>query len=118
MAMRVPTPDGSVTDFTAILERSATKEEINAKFKEAANGAMKNILQYTEDPIVSSDIIGNPHSCILDADCTMVIGNHIKIIGWYDNEFGYSSRIVDLVEKFQVCSLKVILFIKGLGINI
>lgn len=101
MAMRVPTPDGSVTDFTAILERSATKEEINAKFKEAANGAMKNILQYTEDPIVSSDIIGNPHSCILDADCTMVIGNHIKIIGWYDNEFGYSSRIVDLVEKIS-----------------
>ena len=101
MAMRVPTPDGSVTDFTAILERSATKEEINAKFKEAANGAMKNILQYTEDPIVSSDIIGNPHSCILDADCTMVIGNHIKIIGWYDNESGYSSRIVDLVEKIS-----------------
>lgn len=99
MAMRVPTPDGSVTDLTAILEKPATKDEINAKFKDAANGALKGILEYTEDPIVSSDIIGNSHSCIFDADSTMVIGSQIKIIGWYDNEFGYSNRIVDLVER-------------------
>jgi glyceraldehyde 3-phosphate dehydrogenase len=100
-ALRVPTPDGSVTDFTAVLERQATKEEINAAFKAAAaSGPMSNgILEYTEDPIVSSDIVGNPHSCIFDALSTMVIGEQVKIVGWYDNEFGYSSRIVDLVER-------------------
>jgi len=99
-AFRVPTADGSVTDFTAVLEKSATKEEINAAFKAAASeGPMAPYLEYTEDPIVSSDIVGNPHSCIFDALSTMVIGDMVKIVGWYDNEFGYSRRIVDLVEK-------------------
>lgn len=99
-AFRVPTPDGSVTDFTAVLERTASQSEINAAFKQAAeSGPMKGILEYTEDPIVSSDIIGNPHSCILDGLSTMVIGDMVKVVGWYDNEFGYSRRIVDLVER-------------------
>ncbi len=99
-SLRVPTPDGSVTDLTAVLERKATKEEINAVFKQAAESEqMKNILEYTEDPIVSSDIVGNPHSCIFDSLSTMVIGDQIKIVGWYDNEYGYSRRIVDLVER-------------------
>lgn len=100
-ALRVPTPDGSVTDFTAVLERSASKEEINAAFKQAAqSGPMSNgVLEYTEDPIVLTDIVGNGHSCIFDALSTMVIGDLVKIVGWYDNEFGYSLRIVDLVER-------------------
>lgn len=98
-ALRVPTPDGSITDFTAIVEKEATKEEINAAFKAAAEGSLKGYLEYTEDPIVSSDIVGNPHSCIFDAESTMVSGKLVKIVGWYDNEFGYSTRIVDLAEK-------------------
>jgi len=100
-ALRVPVPDGSVTDFTAILERPATKEEVNAAFKQAASSGplSKGILEYTEDPIVSSDIVGNPHSCILDGLATMVTGELVKVVGWYDNEFGYSRRIVDLVER-------------------
>ncbi len=99
-ALRVPTPDGSVTDFTAVLERKASKEEINAAFKAASETeAMKGILEYTEDPLVSSDIVGNPHSCIFDSLSTMVMGEQIKIVGWYDNEYGYSRRIVDLVER-------------------
>ncbi|MDB5035709.1 MAG: glyceraldehyde-3-phosphate dehydrogenase, type [Chlorobi bacterium] len=99
-AFRVPTPDGSVTDFTAILEKSATKDEINAAFKKASeSGPMKDFLEYTEDPIVSSDIVGNPNSCIFDSLSTMVVGDLVKIVGWYDNEFGYSRRIVDLVER-------------------
>lgn len=95
-AMRVPVPDGSVTDFTAIVRKPATAEEINAVFKAAANGALKGILEYTEDPIVSADIIGNPHSCIFDSELTMVIGNMVKVVGWYDNEAGYSARLSDL----------------------
>ncbi|MEO5931499.1 MAG: type I glyceraldehyde-3-phosphate dehydrogenase, partial [Candidatus Kapaibacterium sp.] len=99
-AFRVPTPDGSVTDFTAILEKNATKDEINAAFKKASeSGPMKDFLEYTEDPIVSSDIVGNPNSCIFDSLSTMVVGDLVKIVGWYDNEFGYSRRIVDLVER-------------------
>lgn len=98
-SLRVPTPDGSITDFTAIVKRETSKEEINAAFKAAADGALKTYLEYTEDPIVSSDIVGNTHSCIFDALSTMVNGNLVKIVGWYDNEFGYSTRIVDLVEK-------------------
>lgn len=98
-SMRVPVPNGSVTDFTVTLKNAATAEEINAKFKEAAAGAMKGILEYTEDPIVSIDIIGNAHSCIFDSALTQVIGNTVKVVGWYDNEAGYSNRAADLIEK-------------------
>jgi len=99
-SLRVPTPDGSVTDFTANLERPATKEEINAAFKAASeSGPLAGILEYNEDPLVSSDIVGNPHSCIFDAQSTMSMGQLVKVVGWYDNEYGYSRRIVDLVEK-------------------
>ena len=98
MALRVPTPDGSVTDLTCLLKRGVTGDQVNAAFKEAAEGDLKGILEYTEDPIVSSDIIGNPHSCVFDAGATMATGNAlIKIIGWYDNEWGYSNRMVDLM---------------------
>ena len=100
MAMRVPTITGSITDFTCNLKKSTTVDEINQLFKTAANGSMKNILQYNEDPIVSSDIVGNTHSCIFDAPLTMVMdGNSVKVVGWYDNEMGYSSRLADLMEK-------------------
>ncbi|MCE7934214.1 MAG: type I glyceraldehyde-3-phosphate dehydrogenase [Chlorobi bacterium CHB2] len=99
-AFRVPTPDGSVTDFTAIVEKPATKQEINDAFKAAAAaGPLAGILEYSADPLVSSDIVGNAHSCIFDSLSTMVIGNMVKIVGWYDNEYGYSKRIVDLVQK-------------------
>jgi len=101
IALRVPTSDGSVTDLTALMSRNVTKEEVNAAMKEAAEGAMKGILQYTEDPIVSSDIIGNPHSSIFAADWTQVIeGNLLKAVSWYDNEWGYSCRTVDLIARF------------------
>jgi len=99
-AMRVPTPDGSVVDLTCELEKPTTAEEINAAFKEAANGAMKGILEYCEEPIVSVDVIGNPHSSIVDAALTKVMdGNFVKVVSWYDNEAGYSHRVVDLVMK-------------------
>jgi len=98
-SMRVPVPDGSVTDFTCIVKKTATVEEIKAAFKKASEGEMKGILEYTEDPIVSIDIVGNKHSCIFDSDLTMVIGNTVKIVGWYDNEAGYSARVADLVER-------------------
>jgi glyceraldehyde 3-phosphate dehydrogenase len=97
IAIRVPVKCGSVTDFVAILGKKATEEEINAAFKSASKGELKGILEYTEDPIVSSDVIGNTHSCIFDAASTMVVTeNLVKVIGWYDNEWGYSSRVVDL----------------------
>ena len=98
-AMRVPTPDGSVTDFTALLKRDTTVAEINAALKAAADGPMKGILEYTTDEIVSIDIIGNPHSCILDSNLTTAMGNLVKVVGWYDNEFGYSSRAADLIAR-------------------
>jgi len=99
-AVRVPIPDGSIVDLTAELKRTVTIEEINYAFKEAADGDLKGILEYTEDPIVSIDIVGNSHSCIFDSLLTMVIdGNMVKVIGWYDNEWGYSCRVVDLIEK-------------------
>lgn len=99
-AMRVPTPDGSVVDLTCQLNKPATVEEINAAIKEAAEGKMKGILEYCTDPIVSVDIVGNPHSSIFDAGLTKVMdGNFIKIVSWYDNEYGYSNRVVDLIEK-------------------
>ncbi len=97
VAMRVPVPDGSLTDLTVILKKEATKEQINAAMKAAAEGAMKGVLEYTEDPIVSVDIIGNPHSCIFDAEQTAVNGNLAKVVGWYDNEAGYSNRAADLI---------------------
>ena len=100
-AMRVPTPTGSIVDLTVKLNKSATKEEINAAVKAAADGPMKGILEYTEDPIVSMDVKGNPHSSIFDALSTMVMDNgFVKILSWYDNEMGYSTRVVDLAQKF------------------
>lgn len=100
LSMRVPTPDGSVVDLTVELSRPVTKEEINAAIKEAAEGPMKGILEYTEDPIVSCDIVGNPHSSIFDSKLTMVMeGNMVKVVSWYDNENGYSNRVCDLAEK-------------------
>jgi glyceraldehyde 3-phosphate dehydrogenase len=98
-AMRVPTPDGSVTDFTVVLKKDATVAEINAALKAAADGPMKGILEFTTDEIVSIDIIGNQHSCILDSKLTTAMGNLVKVVGWYDNEFGYSSRAADLIAR-------------------
>src|SRR5512139_1007409 len=98
-SLRVPTPDGSITDFVAILKRPVTKEEVNAAMKKAADGPMKGILQYTEDEIVSHDIIGNPHSCIFDSKLTMAMGSTVKVFGWYDNEWGFSCRVIDLLKK-------------------
>jgi glyceraldehyde 3-phosphate dehydrogenase len=99
-SMRVPTPTGSVTDFTAIMKKTVTVEEINAAFaKAAAEGPLKGILEYCIDPIVSADIVGNQHSCIFDAALTMVNGNMVKLIGWYDNEAGYSARLADLATR-------------------
>ncbi len=100
-ALRVPVPDGSVTDFTAIVKKAATRDEVNAALKAAANGALKGIMEYSEDPLVSSDIVGNPHSCVIDSDSTLVIGNTVKVVGWYDNEWGYSNRLADLVVKLS-----------------
>ncbi len=99
MAVRVPNPTGSLVDLVVNLKTEATKEEINAVMKEAAEGPMKGILEYTEDPIVSVDIVHNPHSSIFDALSTMVIGKSVKVLSWYDNEWGYSCRVVDLMEK-------------------
>jgi len=99
--IRVPVLNGSLTDFTCSLKKLPTVEEINAAFKKAALGPMENILEYTEDPIVSTDILGNPHSCIFDAQLTSVVGGLVKVVGWYDNEMGYSSRLVDLVQRIS-----------------
>jgi glyceraldehyde 3-phosphate dehydrogenase len=96
MAMRVPVPDGSVTDLVAELGREVTKDEVNAAFRAAAEGPLKGYLYYTEDPIVSSDIVGSPASCTFDSSLTMTFGNQAKVIGWYDNEWGYSNRLADL----------------------
>jgi glyceraldehyde 3-phosphate dehydrogenase len=95
-SLRVPVPDGSITDLVVELGRDVTKDEVNAAFKNAAEGSLKGILYYTEDQIVSSDIIGSPASCTFDASITMAYGNQVKVFGWYDNEWGYSSRLVDL----------------------
>jgi glyceraldehyde 3-phosphate dehydrogenase len=99
IAMRVPIPDGSLTDLTAIVKKEVTAEEINAVMKSAASSGLKGILEYTEDPIVSIDIIGNPHSCIFDAGLTSTNGTLVKVVGWYDNEAGYSNRTADLIAK-------------------
>jgi glyceraldehyde 3-phosphate dehydrogenase len=98
-AMRVPTITGSVTDFSAVVKKTATVDEINAAYKAAAEGPLKGIMEYCVDPIVSADIIGNPHSCIFDMDMTMVSGNLVKVVGWYDNEAGYSARLADLATR-------------------
>ena len=99
LAMRVPVPDGSVTDLVATLKTPASKDEVNAAFRAASEeGSLAGKLVYTEDPIVSSDIVGTPASCTFDASATMVMGPQVKIVGWYDNEWGYSNRLVDLVE--------------------
>lgn len=100
--IRVPVLNGSLTDFTCILKKQPTIAEINLAFKQAAEGAMQNVLEYTEDPIVSSDIIGNTHSCVFDAQLTSIVGDLVKVVGWYDNEMGYSSRLADLVEKISL----------------
>ena len=101
--IRVPVPNGSLTDLTCTLKKSTSKELINKAFKEAAESRLKGILQYTEDPIVSSDVIGNTHSAIFDANLTAVLGDKnklVKVVAWYDNEMGYSTRLVELIEKF------------------
>jgi len=100
MAIRVPVPDGSLCDLVAVLKKSVTEKEVNEAFRKAAETKMKGVVEYSEEPLVSSDIIANPHSCIFDAQSTMVIdGNLLKVVGWYDNEWGYSHRCVDLVLK-------------------
>lgn len=99
IAARVPIPDGSLTDLTVILNKEVTVEEVNAAMKAAAEGSLKGILEYSTDPLVSSDIIGNPHSCIFDSGMTSTNGKVAKIIGWYDNEWGYSNRVADLIKR-------------------
>ncbi len=103
IALRVPVPDGSITDLTAELKQEVTVEQVNAAFREAASGPLRGILEYTEDPVVSSDIVDNPHSCVFDAKSTMVLpkgkGQMVKVLGWYDNEWGYSCRTADLVAR-------------------
>ena len=100
MSLRVPTSDGSIVDLVAELDKSVTAEDVNAAMKAAAEGPMKGILEYTEDPIVSIDVVGNPHSSIFDALSTMVLeGNLVKVLSWYDNEWGYSNRVVDLIQR-------------------
>jgi glyceraldehyde 3-phosphate dehydrogenase len=99
LALRVPVPDGSITDIVAVVGSETNKEEVNDAYREAAQSAgMKGILKYTEDPIVSSDVVGDAHSCIVDGQSTMVNGNMVKVLGWYDNEWGYSNRLVDVTE--------------------
>ena len=97
-AFRVPTPTGSVTDLSVNLTKSASVEEINSAYKAAADGPLKGVFKYTEDPLVLTDIVGDPHSCILDGLLTMSQGNFVKVVGWYDNEWGYSNRSVDAME--------------------
>lgn len=101
MAMRVPVPAGSITDLTVIVERSTSVEEVNAAFKKASEGPMGKVLRYCEDPVVSSDILGDPHSSIFDSLLTKVNGNLVKVLAWYDNEYGYTNRAVDLIEMVQ-----------------
>ncbi|MGE5314052.1 MAG: type I glyceraldehyde-3-phosphate dehydrogenase [Acidobacteriota bacterium] len=98
-SLRVPTPDGSITDFVAEVGRETTKEEVNAALKEAAEGRLKGIMAYTDEEIVLQDIVGDPHSVIIDSKLTMVMGSTVKVFGWYDNEWGYSCRVVDLAKK-------------------
>ncbi len=101
MALRVPVPAGSITDLTATLSQEVSVEDVNAAFRQAAGDAMQGVLEYSEAPIVSGDIIHNPHSCIYDAPSTMTSGSMVKVVGWYDNEWGFSNRMVDTVEKMM-----------------
>ena len=98
MALRVPVPDGSITDFVARVERETSVEEINNAFKQAASGDLADVMEYSDAPLVSSDIVGNPNSCVFDSKLTMSTGRNVKVFGWYDNEWGYSNRTVDLVR--------------------
>ncbi len=98
MAMRVPVPDGSITDFVARLDTEVSADEVNSAFRQAAEGDLSGVLEYSDAPIVSSDIVGNPASCIFDSPLTMANGDSVKVLGWYDNEWGYSNRTVDLVQ--------------------
>ncbi|HEY2712149.1 MAG TPA: type I glyceraldehyde-3-phosphate dehydrogenase [Chthoniobacterales bacterium] len=101
-AFRIPTPDGSVTDFTAVLEQEVSVQNINDAFKKAASDASyKGVLEYTDEPLVSADIVGNPHSCIFDSALTLTQGKLVKVVGWYDNEWGYSNRCVELLEMIS-----------------
>ncbi|HEY8929151.1 MAG TPA: type I glyceraldehyde-3-phosphate dehydrogenase [Mucilaginibacter sp.] len=100
--IRVPVLNGSLTDFTCSLKKQPTVTEINNAFKHAAEGPMKNVLEYTEDPIVSTDILDNTHSCIFDAQLTSIVGGLVKVVGWYDNEMGYSARLADLVQRISL----------------
>jgi len=97
--IRVPVPNGSLTDLTCVMKNDTTIEAVNAAFKESSEGAFQGILQYIEDPVVSIDIVGNPHSCIFDSELTSVMGRMVKVVGWYDNEMGYSNRLADLILK-------------------
>jgi glyceraldehyde 3-phosphate dehydrogenase len=97
LALRVPIPDGSITDLVVVLEREVTVDEVNAAFEKAAEGDLEGIMQYSTEPLVSTDIVGNPHSCVFDAPSTMASGNLVKVLGWYDNEWGYSTRLAELV---------------------
>ncbi len=103
MALRVPIPNVSIVDFVATLKRGVSKEEVNAAFKEAAKKELKGILDYTEEPLVSSDLVHNPYSAIIDGPSTMVIGNLVKVLAWYDNEWGYSVKMVRMIEK--ICKM-------------
>lgn len=102
--MRVPVADGSLTDITCVLTQYPSVEQINTAFKKSAEGELKGIMEFTEDPLVSVDVIGNTHSVVFDSEFTSVVGNLVKIIGWYDNEYGYSNRLVDLALKMQALS--------------
>lgn len=99
--IRVPVPDGSLTDITCYVNRDVSEEEINLAFKKASENGLNGILEYTEDPIVSVDVLGNTHSCLFDAQLTVVLGRMVKVVGWYDNEIGYSSRLIDLIGYMQ-----------------
>jgi glyceraldehyde 3-phosphate dehydrogenase len=97
--VRVPVPDGSMTDLTFVVKNPPSEEEINAAMKKASEGSLKGILSYTDEPLVSVDILGNSNSCIFDSLLTSVIGNMVKVVGWYDNEAGYSNRLIELAIK-------------------
>jgi glyceraldehyde 3-phosphate dehydrogenase len=99
--IRVPVPDGSLTDITCIVKKETTVDEINDLFNKASSSSLNGILSYIEDPIVSVDVLGNTHSCVFDSKLTSVIGKMVKVVGWYDNETGYSNRLIDLIEKIS-----------------
>jgi len=99
MAIRVPVVNGSLVDFTAVLKKSVTVDQVNKAFKKAAFGKFRGILEYSQEELVSPDIIGNPHSCVIDSLSTRSNGKTVKVLGWYDNEYGYSNRMVDVLKK-------------------